>query len=228
MDKINLLDIINTLANKKTNNIDHNTFFTITNFSNSFFFSRIINKQFTCLRINHLQSFYYNIYYIFNKYVSLDNISEDMVINMKNKLILNITKNKSFFKYITNKCKKNSLIEFIEQNESNEYILQYIAEVFNITIAVLDCEIDKIILYYADDMLDTYNSIFIFTKYNNEYAILFENNKCEFNYTDIPWLSNNLECCVRCNLEFKLGNQVDINKKIINKYIKESNHFTLK
>lgn len=223
MDKLNLLDIINTLANKNTNTINHNTFCTITNFSNSFFFSRIINKQYTCLRVNYLQSFYYNIFYILNKDVSIDSLTDDMVINMKNKLILNITKNKSFFKYITNKCKKNSLIEFIEHNESNEYILQYISEVFNITIIVLDCEIDKIILYYANDMLDTYCSIFIFTKYNNEYAILFENNKCEFNYNDVPWLFNNLDCCERCNLEFKLGNQVIFNKKTINKYIKQPN-----
>lgn len=223
MDKINLLDIINTLSNKTNNNINHNEFFTITNFSNSFFFSRIINKQYNCLHINHLQAFYYNIYYIFNKNVSLDNISEDMIINMKNKLILNVTKNRSFFKYITNKCKKSSLVEFIEQNESNEYILQYIAESFNITIAVLDCEIDKIVLYYGDDSLDTYNSVFIFSKINNEYSILFDKNNCEFNFNNIEWLKNNLQYCIRCNLEFKLGNSININKNILHKYIKIDN-----
>lgn len=220
MDKINLLDIINNLSNKNNNNINHNAFFTITNFSNSFFFSRIIDKQYNCLHINHLQAFYYNIYYIFNKNVSLDNLTEEMVVNMKNKLILNVTKNKSFFKYITNKCKKSSLVEFIEQNESNEYILQYMAESFNITIAVLDCEIDKIVLYYGDDSLDTYNSVFIFSKLNNNYSILFENDNCEFNFNKIKWLKNNLQYCIRCNLEFKLGNSININKNILHKYIK--------
>ena len=225
MDKINLLDIINTLP-KSIISLS-NKLITKTNFNNSYFFNNIISSELISFQLSHPLVFYYSIYYILNPSFTND-ITEDDIIRIKNKLVLNIHKNKSFFKYITNKCKKTSLIQFIENTESNEYILQYIAESFNIIIAVLDCEINKIVLYYGGDVLHIYSSIFLFTKYNSRYSILFEDEKYLFKKDEVDWIFNNLDICERCNLEFKKGNTVVIEDHALNKYIKSFEKSRLK
>ena len=221
MDKLNLIDIINTLPknNLDINNIQINK----SNFSFSYFFSSITNNKYDYLKMNNPLSFYYSLYYIFNMNSSFDTITNNQIIQLKNKLVLNIHHNKSFFKYITNKCKKSFLIQFIENNEANEYILQYIAESFQIIIAVLDCEIDKIVLYYNGDILNRYQSIFLFSKYNNNYSLLFENDKYEFAYQDLDWIFKNIDICQRCNLEFKKGNSIIVEDRSFDKYLK---HFS--
>ena len=134
-----------------------------------------------------------------------------MINQELSKLILNINKNKLFFKNLKKGCKKNLLINFIENKDENEYIIQYIADSFNINIIVLDCELNKIICYYNDDNLDKFKNFFIFTKLNNKHYLLFKNEKYIFNFNEIPWFFNNINICERCNLNCKIEKFIYIN-----------------
>ena len=176
-------------------------------FNQSFFFNKIIKENFYFYFINNELNFYFNIFKIFN----LNNINIDNINEYLNKLILNINKNKKFFKNLQKGCKRNLLINFIENKEENEYILQYIADSLNINIIVLDCEINKIICYYNNNNLDKFKNFFIFTRLNNKHYLLFKNEQYKFDYTQIPWFFNNLNICERCDLNCKIEDFIYIN-----------------
>ena len=216
MEKVSLVDIINRLSTTKFNHSNQNIdFITTTSFKFSHFFSVILqSSDYNFISSNY--SPYYNIAYVFYNKLSnnLSNNYLNIIENFKNKLILDINNNNFFFKYITNKCKKNLLIQYIENDCINEFILQYIAESFGITIIVLDSEIDKLILFYNNVLLDVYNNFFILYKINDQYNLVFKDEQYLFNYTEINWLFSNLNHCIRCNLEFKDGIDVKLNKYV--------------
>jgi len=176
-------------------------------FNQSFFFNKIIKENFYFYFINNELNFYFNIFKIFN----LNNINIDNINEYLNKLILNINKNKKFFKNLQKGCKRNLLINFIENKEENEYILQYIADSLNINIIVLDCEINKIICYYNNNNLDKFKNFFIFTRLNNKHCLLFKNEQYKFDFTEIPWFFNNINICERCDLNCKIEDFIYIN-----------------
>jgi len=178
-------------------------------FNQSFFFNNIINENYSFYFINNELNFYFNIFNILN--LDLNNVKIDNINEYLNKLILNVNKNKQFFKNLKKGCKRNLLINFIENKEENEYILQYIADSFNSNIIVLDCEINKIICYYSDDNLDKFKNFFIFTRLNNKHYLLFKNEQYKFDYTQIPWFFNNLNICERCDLNCKIEDFIYIN-----------------
>lgn len=171
-------------------------------FNQSFFFNKIINDNFYFFFINNELNFYFNLLYILN----LDSNNETLDINNQsiNKLIFNINQNKQFFKILKKGCKRNLLINFIENREENDYILQYFADSFNINIIVLDTEINKIVCYYNDNNLDKFKNFFIFAKLNNKHCLLFKKEQFKFGFDEIPWFFDNLNICERCNLNCKI------------------------
>lgn len=198
----NLIDLLN-LKFLNSNELLFNNI-KILKFNQSFFFNNLINDTFYIHYSNNKINFYYNLFYLCNN--NITDINNKKINNFINLLILNISNNKQFFKNLKKGCKKNVLINFIENKEENEYILQYISDFFNINIIVLDCEINKIHCYYNNNEFDKYKNIFIFTKLNNKHYLLFKKNKYIFEIKDIPWFSKNMDLCQRCNLNCKIDN----------------------
>lgn len=238
MNNIILSDIINILSSKniinindRMNNININNLniitYNISDFNKSFFFCNFFHKKICFMKTSHLLSFYYYLYIIIYNLDDFNIISEDKIINLINKLILNINTNSGYFKYISNKCKKSVLIDFIENYTVNEFVLQYITELLSVNIVVFDCEIEKFIIYYNNEYLDIYNNFYIFSKFNNEYVLLLDgNNNYIFKYKEISYIFNDLNICQRCNLNFKKGHTVFIKNPIFYKYLNSSNDNT--
>ena len=129
MNNISLINLVNSLkSNKVCNSISN---IERIPFINSYFFNKILNSNFYYLKLSNSESFYYCLYYIIYNLNINEDINHDNIIKMVNKLILNINNNKSYFKNITNKCKKSTLIDFFDNMQSNEYTIQYICEILN-------------------------------------------------------------------------------------------------
>ena len=147
--------------------------------------------------------------------ISINNDENTKIAIFKNSLIDKYSKSKLFFK----NNNKNDMRELFKINP-DIYTLQYISDILNYTFIIFDIKNDKHYIVYRSSILDHNDTIILFTKYDNLWEPIINNQNSQRIFTyyddviskiflDIEYYSNDI-----CNkiLQLNFNNDNPINE----------------